>query len=74
MTYIVIEGVIGAGKTALTRTLGEQFEENPLLKEVYSVHQLKGVCLPFSGVLQVASVHLQAAAIAASIRLIGDVW
>jgi deoxyadenosine/deoxycytidine kinase len=41
MTYIVIEGVIGVGKTALTRMLGEQFsvptlfeqfEENPFLK------------------------------------------
>jgi deoxyadenosine/deoxycytidine kinase len=40
MTYIVIEGVIGVGKTALTRVLGEQFavqtlfekfEENPFL-------------------------------------------
>ena len=40
MTYIVIEGVIGVGKTALTRLLGEQFgvqtfieqfEENPFL-------------------------------------------
>jgi deoxyguanosine kinase len=38
MAYIVIEGVIGVGKTALTRLLGdqlgmntvfEQFEENP---------------------------------------------
>ena len=41
MTYIVIEGVIGVGKTALARMLGEQFsmptlfeqfEENPFLK------------------------------------------
>jgi hypothetical protein len=41
MIYIVIEGVIGVGKTALTRMLGEQFsvptlfeqfEENPFLK------------------------------------------
>jgi len=40
MTYIMIEGVIGVGKTALTRLLGEQFgvrtffekfEENPFL-------------------------------------------
>jgi deoxyadenosine/deoxycytidine kinase len=40
MPYIVIEGVIGVGKTALTRLLGEQsgvrtffeqFEENPFL-------------------------------------------
>jgi deoxyadenosine/deoxycytidine kinase len=40
MTYIVIEGVIGVGKTALTRLLGERlgvatffekFEENPFL-------------------------------------------
>jgi deoxyadenosine/deoxycytidine kinase len=40
MTYIVIEGVIGVGKTALTRVLGEQFgvqtlfekfEEDPVL-------------------------------------------
>jgi deoxyadenosine/deoxycytidine kinase len=43
MTYIVIEGVIGVGKTALTRVLGEQFgmrtlfkkfEENPFLNSV----------------------------------------
>ena len=40
MTYIVIEGVIGVGKTALTRVLGERFgvqtlferfEDNPAL-------------------------------------------
>jgi deoxyadenosine/deoxycytidine kinase len=40
MTYIVVEGVIGVGKTALTRVPGEQFgvhtlfekfEENPFL-------------------------------------------
>jgi deoxyadenosine/deoxycytidine kinase len=40
MTYIVIEGVIGVGKTVLTRLLGEQFgmrtffehfEDNPFL-------------------------------------------
>jgi deoxyguanosine kinase len=40
MTYIVVEGPIGVGKTALTRLLGEhmalptvfeQFEENPFL-------------------------------------------
>jgi deoxyadenosine/deoxycytidine kinase len=40
MTYIVIEGVIGVGKTALTKLMGErlgmptlfeQFEENPFL-------------------------------------------
>lgn len=45
MTYIVIEGVIGVGKTALTRTIGkrfgartlfEQFEENPFLGNFYS--------------------------------------
>ena len=45
MTYIVIEGVIGVGKTALTRLLGEQFsvqtfferfEENPFLSSFYS--------------------------------------
>jgi deoxyadenosine/deoxycytidine kinase len=44
MTYIVIEGVIGVGKTALTRVLGEQFvvstlfekfEENPFLGNFY---------------------------------------
>jgi deoxyguanosine kinase len=44
MTYIVIEGVIGVGKTALTRMLGEQsgvrtffeqFEENPFLGNFY---------------------------------------
>ena len=44
MTYIVIEGVIGVGKTALTRLLGEQlgvatvfeqFEENPFLSNFY---------------------------------------
>ncbi len=45
MTYIVIEGVIGLGKTALTRllarrfgvrTLFEQFEENPFLGNFYA--------------------------------------
>lgn len=45
MTYIVVEGVIGVGKTALTRLLGEQFrvptfferfEENPFLSNFYS--------------------------------------
>lgn len=45
MTYVVIEGVIGVGKTALTRTLGEQFavrtfferfEENPFLGNFYA--------------------------------------
>jgi deoxyadenosine/deoxycytidine kinase len=45
MTYIVIEGVIGVGKTALTRLLGgrlgvttffEKFEENPFLSNFYS--------------------------------------
>src|SRR3954470_3010170 len=45
MTYIVIEGVIGVGKTALTRLLGqelsaptffEQFEENPFLGNFYA--------------------------------------
>ncbi|MDQ6693879.1 MAG: deoxynucleoside kinase [Chloroflexota bacterium] len=45
MTYIVIEGVIGIGKTALTRLLGEQFgmptffeqfEENPFLGHFYT--------------------------------------
>ncbi len=45
MTYIVIEGVIGVGKTALTRMLGEQFsvptlfeqfEENPFLGKFYA--------------------------------------
>jgi deoxyguanosine kinase len=44
MTYIVVEGVIGVGKTALTRLLGqrrgmallfEQFEENPFLSNFY---------------------------------------
>ena len=44
MTYIVIEGVIGVGKTALTLVLGEQFgvqtlfekfEENPFLGNFY---------------------------------------
>ena len=44
MTYIVIEGVIGVGKTALTRLMGErlgiptlfeQFEENPFLGNFY---------------------------------------
>lgn len=43
MTYIVIEGVIGIGKTALTRLLGEQFgvrtffehvEDNPFLNNL----------------------------------------
>lgn len=45
MTYIVIEGVIGVGKTALTRLLGEKFgvqtfferfEENPFLGNFYA--------------------------------------
>ncbi len=45
MTYIVMEGVIGVGKTALTRLLGErlgmptlfeQFEENPFLSNFYA--------------------------------------
>jgi deoxyguanosine kinase len=45
MTYIVIEGVIGVGKTALTRLLSErfgvnaffeQFEENPFLGNFYA--------------------------------------
>jgi deoxyadenosine/deoxycytidine kinase len=40
MTYVVIEGVIGVGKAALSRVLGEQFgvqtlferfEDNPFL-------------------------------------------
>src|SRR3954465_524363 len=44
MSYIVVEGVIGVGKTALTRLLGErlgmpalfeQFEENPFLSNFY---------------------------------------
>jgi deoxyadenosine/deoxycytidine kinase len=44
MAYIVVEGVIGVGKTALTRLLGdrmgmptlfEQFEENPFLRNFY---------------------------------------
>src|SRR5687768_14923192 len=44
MTYIVIEGVIGVGKTALTKLMGErldiptlfeQFEENPFLGNFY---------------------------------------
>src|SRR5215204_3714309 len=44
MAYIVIEGGIGVGKTALTRLLGEQlgintvfeqFEENPFLSKFY---------------------------------------
>ena len=44
MAYIVVEGVIGVGKTALTRLLGqrlhlatlfEQFEENPFLARFY---------------------------------------
>src|SRR4051794_5009991 len=44
MTYVVIEGVIGVGKTALTRLIGEQlktatlfeqFEENPFLSNFY---------------------------------------
>src|SRR5437868_10429400 len=44
MTYIVIEGPIGVGKTVLTRLLGEhmglptvfeQFEENPFLSNFY---------------------------------------
>ena len=43
MVYIVIEGVIGVGKTALTRLLGEQFsmhtfferfEDNPFLNSL----------------------------------------
>ena len=47
MTYIVIEGVIGVGKTALTRILGEQFsvptlfepfEENSFLN-IYPLYQ-----------------------------------
>jgi deoxyadenosine/deoxycytidine kinase len=45
MTYVVIEGVIGVGKTALTRLLGERlhvatfferFEDNPFLSSFYS--------------------------------------
>ncbi|HEX8600129.1 MAG TPA: deoxynucleoside kinase [Chloroflexia bacterium] len=45
MTYVVIEGVIGVGKTALTKLLGERlhistffekFEENPFLSNFYS--------------------------------------
>src|SRR6478609_9294296 len=48
MTYIVIEGVIGVGKTALTRLLSkrlalppvyEQFEENPFLSNFYQDRQ-----------------------------------
>lgn len=44
MSYIVVEGVIGVGKTALTRLLGERlvvptffekFEENPFLSNFY---------------------------------------
>jgi deoxyguanosine kinase len=44
MTYIVVEGPIGVGKTVLTRLLGEQmalptvfeqFEENPFLSNFY---------------------------------------
>jgi deoxyguanosine kinase len=33
MTYIVIEGVIGVGKTALTRILGEQFSVSTLFEQ-----------------------------------------
>lgn len=45
MSYVVIEGVIGVGKTALTRLLGERmsvatffekFEENPFLSSFYA--------------------------------------
>lgn len=45
MTYIVVEGVIGVGKTALTRLLAtqfsvpavlEQYEENPFLTSFYA--------------------------------------
>jgi deoxyguanosine kinase len=45
MTYIVVEGPIGVGKTVLTRLLGErlsvppvfeQFEENPFLSNFYA--------------------------------------
>jgi deoxyadenosine/deoxycytidine kinase len=44
LRYIAVEGVIGAGKTTLTKMLGEtlggrvileQFEENPFLKDFY---------------------------------------
>jgi len=34
MTYIVIEGVIGVGKTALTRVLGEQFGVSTLVERL----------------------------------------
>ena len=56
MTYIVIEGVIGVGKTALTRLLSEQFgvrtffeqfELNPFLNSLtqYKVPTARFVCL-----------------------------
>ena len=53
MTYIVIEGVIGVGKTALTRLLGEQFgvqtfferfEENPFLNSLTPCKTLNALC------------------------------
>jgi deoxyadenosine/deoxycytidine kinase len=57
MTYIVIEGVIGVGKTALTRLLGEQFgvqtfserfEVNPFLNSL-TLYKVMNCCLRTSG-------------------------
>ena len=56
MAYVVIEGVIGVGKTALTRLLGEQFgartffealEENSFLNSLtlYDLPIALCVCL-----------------------------
>jgi deoxyadenosine/deoxycytidine kinase len=37
VTYIVIEGVIGVGKTALTDVLGEQFGEASSLRSLRKI-------------------------------------
>ena len=58
MTHTAIEGVIGVGKTALTRKLGEQrgvhtffeqFEDNPFLNSFTQGEHERPVCVPPSG-------------------------
>ena len=48
MTYIVIEGVIGVGKTALTRMLGEQFSVPTLFEQFEEIRFLANSTLTVS--------------------------